>query len=156
MLREEVIYPDFHLENQFALITFYIMTQLSMKSGLKRWKKKGEAAVSTEMKQLHFRDTFEPLHPKTLSKKQIKEVLKSHLFLKQKWDDSIKGRMVAGGNKQRGFIPPQEASSPTASLESVILTATIDALEERDVAIVDIPNAFVQTRITNEKDKAVL
>ena len=154
--REEVIYPDSHMEEQFALITFYVMTQLSMKSGLKRWKKKGEAAVSTEMKQLHFRDTFEPLHPKTLSKKQIKEVLESHLFLKKKRDDSIKGRMVAGGNKQRGIIPPQEASSPTASLESVILTATIDALEERDVAIVDIPNAFVQTRITNEKDKAVL
>ena len=30
-------------------------------------------------------------------------------------------------------------------MESVILAAVIDTLEKRDVAIVDIPNAFIQT-----------
>ena len=39
---------------------------------------------------------------------------------------------------------------PTASLEYVLLTATIDAKEGRDVAIVDIPNAFVNTHIENK------
>lgn len=144
------------MESHFALITFYVMTQLSMKSGLKRWQGKAEDAISLELRQLHFRDTFEPLNPKKLSNKERKEVLESHLFLKQKRDDSIKGRMVAGGNKQRGTIPAIEASSPTAALESVLLTATIDAYEQRDVCIIDIPNAFVQTRITNEADKAVM
>ena len=38
----------------------------------------------------------------------------------------------------------------------MILTATIDAAERREVAIVDIPNAFIQTRIKDKKDKAVL
>jgi hypothetical protein len=51
--------------------------------------------------------------------------------------------MVAGGNKQRGSIEKTEASSPTAALESVLLTAVIDAKEHRDVAVIDIPNAFV-------------
>ena len=55
--------------------------------------------------------------------------------------------MVAGGNKQRNHIDKTDATSPTAALESVLLTATIDAKEGRDVAIVDIPNAFVTTRI---------
>ena len=64
--------------------------------------------------------------------------------------------MVAGGNKQRTTIPALEASSPTAALESILLTATIDAAEERDVAIVDIPNAFVTTRLTNPEDMAVM
>ena len=32
----------------------------------------------------------------------------------------------------------------------------IDALEEWDVCIIDSPNAFVQTRITNKADKAVM
>ena len=32
-----------------------------------------------------------------------------------------------------------------------MITAVIDALEERDVAVVDIPNAFVQTRMDDEK-----
>ena len=155
-MESEVIYPDSHMETHFALLTFYVMTQLSMKSGLKRWKRKGEDAISLELRQLHFRDTFQPLDHKKLTNKEYKECLESHLFLKQKRDDSIKGRMVAGGNKQRGMIPAQEASSPTASLESVLLTATIDASEDRDVCIIDIPNAFVQTRITNETDRAIM
>jgi hypothetical protein len=34
----------------------------------------------------------------------------------------------------------------------VLLSCIIDAEEERDVAVVDTPNAFVQTRVDNEKD----
>jgi hypothetical protein len=32
----------------------------------------------------------------------------------------------------------------------------IDAKEERDITVVDIPNAFVQTRVKNEKDMAFI
>jgi hypothetical protein len=39
----------------------------------------------------------------------------------------------------------EDASSPTVSNEAVMLMCVIDADENRDVAIVDIPNAFVQT-----------
>jgi hypothetical protein len=42
-----------------------------------------------------------------------------------------------------------EAASPTAVTESIILTALIDAKEQRDVMTADIPNAFVQTDIEN-------
>ena len=60
--------------------------------------------------------------------------------------------MVAGGNKQRDYTPKQEASSPTSHTEAVFSTATIDAMQERDVAIIDLPNAFVQTDlIKNDK-----
>ena len=45
-----------------------------------------------------------------------------------------------------------DATSPTAALESVLLTSNIDEKEEHDVAIIDIPNAFVTTRIENKKD----
>ena len=55
--------------------------------------------------------------------------------------------MVVGGNKQRGHIDKTDATSLTAALESFLLTSTIDAKEGRDVAIIDIPNAFVTTRI---------
>ena len=37
------------------------------------------------------------------------------------------------------------------SLKSILLTAVIDALEDRDVVIVDIPNAFIQTNMEGEK-----
>ena len=83
-------------------------------------------------------------------------MLESHLFLKQKHDELIKGRMVAGGNKQRGTIDKEDAASPTAALKSVLLTSTIDAAEEMDVSVIDIPNAFIHTRIKNDEDKVVL
>ena len=64
--------------------------------------------------------------------------------------------MVAGGNKHRGTINKEDAASPTAALESILLTATIDAKEGRDVAIIDIPNAFVQTRIEYDNDIVIM
>ena len=60
--------------------------------------------------------------------------------------------MVAGGNKQRGHINNTDATSTTAALESVLLTSTIDAKEGRDLAIVDVINAFVTTRIEDKND----
>jgi hypothetical protein len=78
------------------------------------------------------------------------------MFLKQKRDGKIKGRTMAGGNKQREYISKEDASSPTVAMESVLLSCIIDAEEERDVTVVDIPNAFVQTRVENEKDMAFI
>ena len=87
-----------------------------------------------------------------MSKNEYDKVLESHPFLKQKRYQSIKGRMVTGGNKKRGHIDKTDETSPTAALEPVLLTSTIDAKEGRDVAIIDIPNAFVTTRIEDKKD----
>ena len=47
---------------------------------------------------------------------------------------------------------PEEAASPTVMTESVLLTAAIEAHENRDVATWDIPNAFIQTAV-EELDK---
>jgi hypothetical protein len=78
------------------------------------------------------------------------------MFLKQKRDGKIKGRTVAGGNKKRDYISKEDASSPTVTTEAVLLSCITDADEGRDVAVVDIPNAFVQTRVENEKDMAFI
>jgi hypothetical protein len=133
-----------------------IMTQLSLKAGLKQWGEKAKAAVHSEMKQLHLRDTFKPLHWGDLNETQRKSVLESHMFLKEKRDGKIKGRTVAGGNKQRDFISKEDASSPTVATEAVLLTCIVDAEEGRDVAVIDIPNAFIQTRVEDDKDMAII
>jgi hypothetical protein len=80
--------------------------------------------------------------------------LESHIFLKQKRDGNIKGRTVSGINKQCDYISKKDASSPTVATEAVLLACIIDAKEGRDVAVVDIPKAFVQTHVENEKDMA--
>jgi hypothetical protein len=62
----------------------HVMTQLSLKSGLKQWGDKAYAAVTSEMKQLHFWKTFKPKHWNELLKTQCQMVLESHMFLKEK------------------------------------------------------------------------
>jgi hypothetical protein len=56
----------------------------------------------------------------------------------------------------RGYITKEDASSLTVSSEAVLLTCVVDANENRDVAIVDISNAFVQTIGEDERDKALI
>ena len=129
-----------------------IMKKLSLKMGLKTWKDKGRSAAKAEMKQLHMRDTFIPKHYKYLDTVQRKSILEYHMFLKEKKNGDIKGRTVAGGNKQRDFISKEDSSLTTVFTEAVLLSCIIDAEEERDVAVIDIPNAFIQTRVKNEKD----
>ena len=41
-------------------------------------------------------------------------------------------------------------------MEALLLTCIIDAVEGRDVAIVDIPAAFITTVIEDEKDMAII
>jgi hypothetical protein len=45
---------------------------------------------------------------------------------------------------------PGAATSPTIALEAVLITTTIDAYKERDVAIVDIPGAFLSSDMHEE------
>jgi hypothetical protein len=42
------------------------------------------------------------------------------------------------------------------SSEALLLTCIADAIENRDVTIVDIPNAFIPTVVKDEKDKALI
>ncbi len=58
---------------------------------------------------------------------------------------------MIGGNKQCDYITKEDVSLPTLTAKAVMLTCVIDAQEDRDIVVVDIPNAFVQT-VVNEED----
>ena len=93
--QQGVLNPDAHMfmQQEFyqadPYVVAMIMTQLSLKSGLREWGDTAYKAAHSEMKQLHFRDTFRPMHYRQLSKKQRQMILESHMFLKQKtvWKD---------------------------------------------------------------------
>ncbi len=78
------------------------------------------------------------------------------MFVKKKRSGQIKAPKVVGGNKQRDFISKENASSPTVAIESVLLTSLVDAQENCNVAIVDIPNAFIQTVVEDDEDKVLM
>jgi hypothetical protein len=122
-----------------ANVVHHAMTQYSLKRGLNKFRVKAEKAVSNELMQLHMKDTFEPQDVKTLTGDQKKSALESVMFLKEKRDGKIKGKTCADGRKQREGSTKSEATSPTVALDSVLITATIDAFEIRDVAIMDVP-----------------
>jgi len=127
-----------------------IMAQLSMKAAIKKWGQEAEYAITKEMKKLHWRDSYKPKHWHELTKKQKEQILESHIFVEQKRDGLIKARKVIGCNKQRDYITKEDVSSPTVTAQSVMLTCVIDAQEDRDILVVDIPNAFVQTVVDEE------
>jgi hypothetical protein len=127
-----------------------ILTNMSIKQsiaklGLEPTMKSSKA----EMKQIHMRDSFKPKHYHELTSKDKARMVESFIFLKEKKDGTLKARAVLGGNVQREYITKDEVSSPTAYTEAVILTAIVNAKEKRDVATVDLPNAFCQTVITD-------
>ena len=102
------VHPDTHMrKNQghdWGHGIHYAMTQIYMKSGMKTFVTRGVDAVSSDIKQLHLRNTFETLYPRTLSKGEYHEVLESRLFLKEKRDKTFKLIVVYGVNKKRGTI----------------------------------------------------
>ena len=113
--------------------------------------------MKAELSQIHFRIVFTLVDPAEFTYKEKSEALESHLFLEEKRNLEKKGRIVAGGNKQIDYTPKQDESSPTSRTEAVFSTANIEAIEDRDVGIIDIPNAFVPTNlIKNDKPVKII
>jgi hypothetical protein len=91
-----------------------------------------------------------------LTTEQQTKILQSHIFIGQKRTGESKARMVAGGNTQRGHVTKEESSSPTVSTKAVLLTSIVNAHEDRDVDVIDILNAFIQTRVNDAKDPVII
>ena len=87
-------------EDQLATLKHTVLTQYTLKKGLKVFGPKGTEAVFSEMKQLHDRNVCEPVHVKSLSIEQKNKALGYLMFLKQKRCGCIKGRGCADGRKQ--------------------------------------------------------
>jgi hypothetical protein len=99
-----------------ATMMHHAMKQYSLKKGLHKFQKVGEAAVSKELKQLHMRDTVAPQDSKGISDTYQQGELESLMFLKEKRDGTIKGWACADGRKQREKAVAGAASPPTVSL----------------------------------------
>jgi hypothetical protein len=78
------------------------------------------------------------------------------MFVVKKRTGETKARLVGGGNKQQDYLTKEDSSSQTVATESVLLTSIVDADEKQDVAIIDIPNAFIQTWVDDKKDWVII
>jgi len=62
----------------------------------------------------------------------------------------VTARGCADGRPQREYTRKEEVSSPTISLEAMMLSCTIDAKEGRYVIVMDIPGAFLHADMDGE------
>jgi len=81
-----------------------------------------------------------PVNKEEMSHDEKKKALRYLMFLP---DGSIKARGCADGQSQQDYMTKSETSSPTVSLEAMILSCAIDAKEGRYVTVTDIPGAFL-------------
>jgi hypothetical protein len=73
------------------------------------------------------------------------------MFLTEKRDKSVKGRMVYNRKPTREWLSQEDAARPTATLESILITGVIEAKEERDVMTCNIPNTFIQAYLPKKE-----
>jgi hypothetical protein len=138
-----------NLLHEYTMVT----EQMSWRKGLKSFGERGEEAIQKELKQIHDVEGFQPKHWYELTEEERATALKYLMYLKEKRNGIIKGRGCADGRPQRLYTDKSDSSSPTASLAGVMTTCVIDAYEQRDVATVDIPGAFLQTKMPKDEKK---
>jgi hypothetical protein len=136
-------------EDEFN-IWAYVMTQYSLKPGLRKFGARGATAAMDKLTQLHIMDTWTAMDPCKISREERMKALSSLLFLKENQTGKIKGRACINGAPQRAYISKEEAASPTVSTESTFITASIAAHEHRKVRCYDIPSAFVNTDVDED------
>jgi len=78
-----------------------------------------------------------------MSYEERNKTLRYLMFLKEKRDGTIKARGCADSRPQRIYTSKEDTSSPTISIEAMMLSCAIDAKENRYVVVSDIPGAFL-------------
>lgn len=133
--------------------TDWLILNVSVKQAMEQYREPAFKAILKELKQMRDKGVFEPVYKERLSNLQLKKIIRSFMFLKEKFRadgsfDKLKARLVAGGHMQvESFVNP---SSPTASLTAVLMVAAIAAKEEREVATMDIPGAYLNATMSEE------
>ena len=115
------------------------MTQYSLKMGLKVFK-----AVYKEMKQLHDQKACEHRSAHSLSAQQCHDALEYLMFLKEECNGIIKGWGCADSQKQQMWTAKEDATLPTITTKSVLLTSIVESKEHLHVITANIVGTFMQ------------
>ena len=142
-----------HQVNRKAQVGAQNIATHVLNQAMKKWRDGASNAALKEMKQLLDCKCFVPMHADAISDDERKHVMQLLLFLAEKHDGTIKARHCANGSMQWNWTSSESTASPTAHTESVPLSAVIDAQEGRDVAVSNVPNAFIQTEVNKKAEE---
>jgi len=135
----------------FSTAVGICFNQMTASKGIKLFGATAVAAMFKEYKQLDDLEVLGRLNPESLTHEQKHNALRAVNLIKIKRDGKVKGRTCADGSTQRKYVPREEASSPTLSLEALMAILLINAYEERDTAIFDVPGAYLHAKIPDDK-----
>lgn len=139
-------------ECEFHVVGLVLANMYNLRKGTELFGERADEAVLKELTQIDEFETYQPVHKHELLLEDRKKALELTMKITEKRADKtghrkIKGRMVADGSKQRSYegYEKSDGSSPTARTDSVIMSGVIDAHERRNVAVIDVENAFLQS-----------
>ena len=97
-------------------------------------------------------DVFDRVKIDGMSPDKKNKALNAINLIKEKRNGDIKGRTCANGKHQIRYIKlkKNETSSPTVALESLFMTLCIDAHKNRDVAVFDVPGAYLNAYMPDD------
>lgn len=147
-------------EKKFNMLSFKederFAFKISIKEAMTKFPQATNEALTMELSQLHERGCFKPVRYNDLPWEKKKKVIRSSLFLKEKFDSTgafqlLKARLVAGGHMQdRSLYEEEDITSPTVQLSSLYMSAAIAANEGRKVATIDFPGAYLNADLEQE------
>ena len=120
-----------------------IFNQMHASKGIKLFKEEAVAAMFKEYKQLNDMEVVIRVAYEKLTDEQKRNALDAVNLIKEKRCGKIKGRTCANGSTQRAYVPREEASSPTLSLEALLSMFIIFGHEKRSTAVFDVPGAYL-------------
>mmetsp|Transcript_1239 Transcript_1239/g.1759 ORF Transcript_1239/g.1759 Transcript_1239/m.1759 type:complete len:407 (-) Transcript_1239:1408-2628(-) len=141
--------------DMFSKVVHVTFTQMSAKKGIKEFGERAIAAVLKEYRQLHDKQVFERIRKNVLTNDIKKSAHQAVYLIKHKRNGDMKGRACVDGRRQRSYINPEETSSPTVLLEAQLGTLLVDAHEKRDVAVFDIPGAYLNAFLPESRFEVI-
>ena len=146
-----------NIDEYKACVNTCFAQQFSANKGFKEY---GERAVTAMMKELVQLDkgaiegkpVIEAIDYESISKDERNKALDAVNLIELKRDGRLKGRSCANGSKQRSYLTEYDSvASPTVSLEGFFTTLLIGAYEEREHISFDVPGAFLQAEMPDDK-----
>lgn len=125
----------------------HLAFKISVKTAMRERGEEARPVIMAEMQQMVDKSVFHGVRMGGLSKTERRKIIRSSMFLKDKYLPSgefekFKARLVAGGDQQDRSLY-DDVSSPTAATSSVLVAAAIAASEGRHVMVADIGGAFL-------------
>lgn len=138
-------------EMLFESALHVLFQQMSAKEGIKKFGEEAVAAMFKEYMQIDNLKVVGRVDKRKLTRELKRKALRAVNLIKKKRCGKIKGRTCANGAPHRKFVPREEATSPTLKIESLMGLILFAAVEKRDVAIFDVPGAYLHAELGEDK-----